>query len=230
MTALKDYIEKIYNEVAFEPTYRWEIGMGIPKFTPPDATIVVDVVQQIYKWLGGLKRPTGSDPHGIWIYGHSYGGHVTGQMAVPANGLVAYWMWRIQNDYCLSFKRYVTGNSDVKDYPAHFGGVRTILYTLAGDPDLGALDAEWKEKPPNSISPWFNPEGYNSRRLRRVPFARTQRYWFPGGKDQIIQPYTWNPPFYKHSDFDGTQGLCEIPVYRLNMHRFISRFLMRGHP
>lgn len=105
-----------------------------------------------------------------------------------------------------------------------------MLYTLAGDRDLIAGDSSWLEPFPNRLVPWFQPVDYNTRGLNRVSGASSQQYWKSGGRDRVIEGPSIGPPHYMHADFDGSSGICENATYRLFMHRFISRYLMEGHP
>ena len=177
----------------------------------------------------GEGAKTTQEPCCIRMYGTSYGGHVTGQIAnaEQISPQIVYWKDRIRADLGVVFGWYVTSVGHASKYPKHFSKIDYNLYMLADDDILKKRDRWWTDL---TIPGWFDSLDYNTRGLKKGS-GNTQLYWFPGDKDRIIQPYNIHQPQYVHSEFNGERDprvhiFLATPIPdELMMDKFICEYL-----
>jgi hypothetical protein len=239
LTSQFDSLQKTFlakGEEAYYAAYAWTlsaqipyppvgpIGVAagiIPGFEPPPPKVVKEVLANIYAWL--LTNPATNDPNFVYLYGHSYGSHIIGQIAHPPSleiELLKSLLFGDSSDLQISFGKYVTTVGWANAYPHHFDRVDLNLYCLSGDWALAsASHHQWplELKPP---LPWWQPGNYNTRGL--LPPA----CYTPGGKDKVVElrsspPFAFAPAHFTHQSFDGWQTLCQLPSARAIMHQLI---------
>jgi hypothetical protein len=193
----------------------------IPGYEPPGPKVVMGVLANIYAWL--MTSPATTDPNNVYLYGHSYGSHIVGQIAHPPSHDIEQMkslLFGLSSDLGIPIQRYVTSVGWASAYPHHFDRVDLNLYCLSGDWALAlATNHVWPLELTPPI-PWWQPGNYNTRGL--LPPA----CYTPGGMDFVVEsstspPYAFAPAHFTHLSFDGAQTLCELPSARAVMQQLI---------